>query len=99
MTRVNFHKDSVVERSLRKHFDDFYKGIKLDFRRNFDDETQLLGVDGVIKSPDYDLVVDEKAATSYCNTRLMTLAFELSFILNRGSEDKRMLGWFMDDLS
>ena len=59
-----------------------------------DKKRQLSGVDIICKHGDIpgELLIDEKAATSWANREIGTFAFELSFLLG----EREIEGWFLE---
>ena len=92
--RPQFDRDSNREASVaefldRKLYPNFFEG----WSRVSDREMQLSGVDVICRYPKLkdELLVDEKAATSWANREITTFAFELSFLLN----ESEITGWFL----
>jgi hypothetical protein len=82
--------ESQVAMFLDKHF---YPNHYPTYRRIFEKEAQLKGIDTIISVPIFgDKFCDEKAAIHYVNKGLPTFAFELDFKLNDG---RLVEGWFL----
>lgn len=95
----NRENDSHVEREIAKFLDEHLysnKEIFKEFVRTDGRDEQISGSDLVLSTSDGKLdrvVVDEKVAARYANTKLNSFALELSFI---GRDGKRKNGWFTD---
>ena len=84
-------RESYVGEFLNSHLFDvhFEKSERIT-----DKKRQLSGVDIICKHGDIpgELLIDEKAATSWANREIGTFAFELSFLLG----DREIEGWFLE---
>ena len=95
----NRKNDSIVEREIARFIDMRLYGNKELFKgytRTDTKEEQINGSDVILSTCDGRLdnvVVDEKVAARYANSRLDTFSLELSFIGRNGS---RRCGWFTD---
>ena len=95
----NRENDAHVEREIAKFLDEHLysnKEIFKEFVRTDGRDEQISGSDLILSTSDGKLdrvVVDEKVAARYANTKLNSFALELSFI---GRDGKRKNGWFTD---
>lgn len=94
-SRPAFGRDSHREHAVAEYLDyNLYLGNFQNMDRVIDKEKQLAGIDVICNHPEIDgeLLIDEKAATSWANREIGTFAFELSFLLG----DKEIEGWFLE---
>lgn len=84
-------RESYVGEFLNSHLFDVYFEKS---ERITDKKRQLSGVDIICRHGDIpgELLIDEKAATSWANREIGTFAFELSFLLG----DREIEGWFLE---
>ena len=84
-------RESYVGEFLNSHLYDVYFEKS---ERITDKKRQLSGVDIICRHGDIpgELLIDEKAATSWANREIGTFAFELSFLLG----DREIEGWFLE---
>ena len=94
--RIN---DMKVEREIAKFLDEYLysnKNMFKEFARTDTTDEQISGSDLILSTSDGRLnrvVIDEKVAARYANTKLDTFSLELSFINKNGN---KMCGWFID---
>ena len=84
-------RESYVGEFLNSHLFDVYFEKS---ERITDKKRQLSGVDIVCRHGEIagELLIDEKAATSWANREIGTFAFELSFLLG----EREIEGWFLE---
>ena len=84
-------RESYVGEFLNSHLFDVYFEKS---ERITDKKRQLSGVDIICRHGDIpgELLIDEKAATSWANREIGTFAFELSFLLG----EREIEGWFLE---
>ena len=84
-------RESYVGEFLNSHLFDVYFDKS---ERITDKKRQLSGVDIICRHGDIpgELLIDEKAATSWANREIGTFAFELSFLLG----EIEIEGWFLE---
>ncbi len=93
--RPAFGRDSHREHAVAEYLDrHLYPEQFQSTNRVNDKERQLAGIDVICKHSEIngELLIDEKAATSWANREIGTFAFELSFLLG----DKEIGGWFLE---
>ena len=93
--RPAFNRDSKREACVAEFLDShLYPRYFLKSERVLDRERQLTGIDVICIHPEIDgeMLIDEKAATSWAHREIETFAFELSFLLY----EKELEGWFLD---
>ena len=94
-----FKSDSNAEKELATFLDEnFYnvamkEGLIESFRRVYDYNEQLNGIDLIITMHDGIKKVDEKATLYYINQNIPTFAFELLYTKN----STQHIGWFIDE--
>lgn len=88
--------DNASEAQVAKFLDkNFYPKHTSNFKRFYDIETQMSGVDVQFDHQDLSgILVDEKASTHYVNRNIPTFAFELDFKITTGDV---VQGWFYDE--
>jgi hypothetical protein len=92
--RPNFNRDSNREEAVATILDKvLYPHNFSHIERVKDRKRQLSGIDVICSHPDVNgqLLIDEKAATSWANREISTFAFELSFLLGKDEIE----GWFL----
>ena len=77
----------------------FYPYISKAFKRNYDIETQKLGVDVLLTGGTKAITIDEKASVMWCNCGLNKYALELSFLTIDADtkEEFEVDGWYLAD--
>ena len=74
----------------------FYPYISKNFERNYDTETQKLGVDLTITGATQVITIDEKASVEWCNCGLNKYSMELSLLsIDKYGNEKEINGWYM----
>ena len=68
-------------------------GQPVPFERVTDRDTQLTGIDVILRFPGQTICIDEKASLYYCNRNLPTFAFELDLVQPAGGT--LLTGWFL----
>ena len=94
-SRPNFGRDSAREGFVADFLDQHLYPVYFQSHQRVSDRSeQLSGIDIRLEHEDIvgDLLVDEKAATSWAHREIGTFAFELSFLLN----EEEYGGWFLD---
>lgn len=99
LREADMRGEKVVKEFLIRYFydrirnDGILKKIR-DHRPIYDVERQLQGMDTILYCHDgRELIIDEKSALSYVNSRLATFAFEIRWSRYGRTTD----GWFIDD--
>ncbi len=90
------NRDMAVEQEI-SYFLDEYLYLKHDILKKYhrvkDRDSQLRGIDCTLRHKGKDIIIDEKAASQYINSRLSTFAFELGSYQRSGYID----GWLIDE--
>lgn len=93
--RPEFHRDSIREAHVAEFLGSRLYGVFFDQNERVSDrKRQLSGIDVICTHPEIEgeMLVDEKAATSWANREIGTFAFELSFMLR----EREIEGWFLE---
>lgn len=74
----------------------FYPRISSNFERNYDTETQKLGIDLRLTGKTQVITIDEKASVEWCNVGLNKYSMELSLLsVDKYGNEKEISGWYM----
>ena len=74
----------------------FYPRISSNFERNYDTETQKLGIDLTLTGKTQVITIDEKASVEWCNVGLNKYSMELSLLsVDKDGNEKEINGWYM----
>lgn len=90
------NRDMAVEREISYFLDEYFyprNDILKTYHRVDDRDSQLKGIDCIVKYKGKDYIIDEKAASHYININLTTFAFELGSYQRSGYIN----GWLIDD--
>lgn len=92
-------KHEQQEAWVAKYLDTFfYPHISKGFERNYDNNTQKLGIDLTLTGRTEVITIDEKASVEWCNVGLNKYSMELSLLsIDTEGNEKEIDGWYMSN--